>query len=819
MSQNIFKNPFVSSSPTLTGGSIGNGTLTVDRLTHYTIDQDYQAVCTAIAPFTVFKVIGALDGAIGVATVGTQFIDEDLKLFLTIQQGPTLFQIGDTFELSVTQGVDLNRENIDLYDELAQKNFSEGTSGSLAGDENLRLSLNGVDASFEIGDLSFLSVLANKILGNKISFEFIEGSVLNAASQTIQDLTYTADTPGLAGNDISLEYQQFTPGVFASRTIQDIAYASITPGVVGNTYNIEYVGGALAGAEVASLSLGTDIQVTIEDGVSTAQQIRTALAGVPAIVAILAASNTGTGLEAQSIQGPTFLLNGSDAIGEAGDEEVSVLGNAITVVLENGVSTAQQVKDAIDALPAAASLVDIAISGGAANVQTSPVSQTYLINGSDNVGIPGSEVVELIDGENIQVTFITGQSTAQQIKDAMDAVVAVTNIITIAISGVAGNVQNSNISQTFLKGGRPDYTFSFNSQEITDVGSFFEGNASVLVNDLIAQGSFLGVGDANFNGNVEINSNLTVDRVVKLNDTSTANVGPIVENTQKVINNLIQNHKMFLYIDNEEKAEWSDPAGTLVFPDDLKIVFPETNTVNTLLASSGPFVIPDGEHLYLIVDRLNNVNVSAVIASTVPDTPNGQDVIRLASRISTSLIWWDNTFQAEGKNLRIGEGGSGGVAFQEKIGTGNGATTVFPLTFFPTTAESILVLANSLRFITDDWTYNEISNQIEFTYTPDPGVDIYVYYLTEGATITPPSPDGVQQVEYRTISAGEITAKQLTLAFTPALAGKTMVDVIGGSAQHYGVDFIVSSNVLDWDGLGLEFELNANDVIRINYFS
>ena len=118
MSQNVFSNPYVSSAPVLTPASVGNGTLTIDRLTHYTINQDYTAVCTAIAPFTVFKIIGALDGAVGVAVVGTQFYDQDLKLFLTINQGPTTFEIGDTFEFSLAQGTDLNRENIDLYDEL-----------------------------------------------------------------------------------------------------------------------------------------------------------------------------------------------------------------------------------------------------------------------------------------------------------------------------------------------------------------------------------------------------------------------------------------------------------------------------------------------------------------------------------------------------------------------------------------------------------------------------------------------------------------------------------------------------------------------------
>jgi hypothetical protein len=104
----------------------------------------------------------------------------------------------------------------------------------------------------------------------------------------------------------------------------------------------------------------------------------------------------------------------------------------------------------------------------------------------------------------------------------------------------------------------------------------------------------------------------------------------------------------------------------------------------------------------------------------------------------------------------------------------------------------------------------------------------------------PPPPDGVAAVgtstavaredhvhairepivEYRTLTGGEATAKQLTLSSTPLTASNVMVDAIGGGAQMYGVDYTVTGAVLDWSGLGLDsIPLVAGDILRIMYWS
>lgn len=76
------------------------------------------------------------------------------------------------------------------------------------------------------------------------------------------------------------------------------------------------------------------------------------------------------------------------------------------------------------------------------------------------------------------------------------------------------------------------------------------------------------------------------------------------------------------------------------------------------------------------------------------------------------------------------------------------------------------------------------------------------------------------EIEYRTISAAEATAKQLTLSATPLTASKVMVDVIGGGSQQYAVDYVVTGAILDWASLGLDsIPLSQGDKLRIVYWS
>lgn len=73
------------------------------------------------------------------------------------------------------------------------------------------------------------------------------------------------------------------------------------------------------------------------------------------------------------------------------------------------------------------------------------------------------------------------------------------------------------------------------------------------------------------------------------------------------------------------------------------------------------------------------------------------------------------------------------------------------------------------------------------------------------------------KIEMRTISAGEATAKALTLVQTPANAGEISLDIISGTSQFYGADYTVSGSTLSWTGLGLDGLLAAGDMVVITY--
>lgn len=62
----------------------------------------------------------------------------------------------------------------------------------------------------------------------------------------------------------------------------------------------------------------------------------------------------------------------------AGSEVVTVMGNAISVQIESGVSTATQVKAAVDSSAPASALISVAITGTGGTAQTAPVAPLAL---------------------------------------------------------------------------------------------------------------------------------------------------------------------------------------------------------------------------------------------------------------------------------------------------------------------------------------------------------------------------------------------------------------------------------------------------------
>ena len=68
-----------------------------------------------------------------------------------------------------------------------------------------------------------------------------------------------------------------------------------------------------------------------------------------------------------------------------------------------------------------------------------------------------------------------------------------------------------------------------------------------------------------------------------------------------------------------------------------------------------------------------------------------------------------------------------------------------------------------------------------------------------------------------TLSGTDITNKFVTLSSAPDVAAKTILTVIGGPMQSYGLDYTVSSTNLSWSGLFLDGVLASGDILVVQY--
>lgn len=849
MSQSLFKNPYIVSQPVLLPGAVGNGTLTINKLTHFSVSQTYTVVCTAVAPFTVFKVVGSLDGAVGVAQIGQEFYDSDLKLFFTIEQGPILFALGDTFEFEVAQGTDLTQENLDSYDHLPQKNFSAGVTGTNSGDDNIRLENLQKVAQARIQSLIF-TALDTTPEGNGVSVEYVAGTFLEPAELTLENITYTAQVPGPGGNDITVQYLDWVPGVKASLTVAEILYEMLETGVAGNAYTVEYVDDAVP-SPVVELT-GTALKVTFQSGVHTCLEVRTAVNAHPGVAAVMYAYGVGPGEAAQfAPYGPNNLTGGVDDIGKAGNEVVQCVGNQILVQFQSGVSTALQIKTKVDANVDAAALVSTSLGTGTeGNPQTAPVAATHLSGGTNAYGEPGSEVVEVV-GKSIKVTFQNGMSTAQQIHNAILAVPAAAALVSIAYVGLVTVLQTSPVARTFLSGSISEKTYVHNQKEISDPTNFYRGNASIAAKDAV------------INGKAYVRDNTTLQRKLALDDLDAAanSSGDRIDNAQKNLNILAQFFSRL-------QIQPTNPASTRVIITGADVSMLDGRTLGQevskrLLAFEGaqidfatglvyeadgvtpfplpftPITMPNGNFgWYAVGISGNTVLPDETITAQVLVTPALSSAItkeaaprgRFTGTKKIGQVCIQKTLTSIAPitessiiQLGIGSGGGdgGGVGFQEvPIGTINGTNDTFAISKLPTDHNSMIVFVNGLPQPLAAYEIVDQSIIFQPAYIPQLGDDLYVFYLTEGVSLTVAAPTGTENVEYRTVTTIEASLKQMVLSATPAVPSKVKVDVISGGAQVFGEDFSIVANVLEWAGLGLDaLPLEAGDKLRVIYQS
>ncbi len=76
---------------------------------------------------------------------------------------------------------------------------------------------------------------------------------------------------------------------------------------------------------------------------------------------------------------------------------------------------------------------------------------------------------------------------------------------------------------------------------------------------------------------------------------------------------------------------------------------------------------------------------------------------------------------------------------------------------------------------------------------------------------------GIDEMEYFTLSGGDVTNKFVALGNTPVSPAEVGMDIIGGCTQFYGVDYTVSGTQVIWNGFALDGVFEAGDEFRVMY--
>jgi hypothetical protein len=187
----------------------------------------------------------------------------------------------------------------------------------------------------------------------------------------------------------------------------------------GNSITFHLTAGAVAGSEVVSVSTDA-ITVQIADGVSTVQQLATAVAAsgpAAALIKILNQSSP-TGGNAGTLAttyGPGVVLSSNPYVSDSNRVFVAEAPVASPVALAGGV----------DAAPASLTLQGLTVT----SITNDPTQNGLTVSLSTG-GTAGSEVVTVDALGNVNVQIEAGVSTDSQIRDALNAVTAFTDLYT-----------------------------------------------------------------------------------------------------------------------------------------------------------------------------------------------------------------------------------------------------------------------------------------------------------------------------------------------------------------------------------------------------
>jgi hypothetical protein len=73
--------------------------------------------------------------------------------------------------------------------------------------------------------------------------------------------------------------------------------------------------------------------------------------------------------------------------------------------------------------------------------------------------------------------------------------------------------------------------------------------------------------------------------------------------------------------------------------------------------------------------------------------------------------------------------------------------------------------------------------------------------------------------DYICVSSEDVQNKFISLTYLLEDTTNIAVNVVGGVTQQIGVDYYIEDNKIVWDGLGLEGEISAGDILRVLYIA
>lgn len=162
------------------------------------------------------------------------------------------------------------------------------TGGATAGSEIVSVSVNDISVQIEDGVSNFAQI--------KTAIE------ADAPAAALVDVSFTGPSTATKALVASMDsYTNLSGGLAAASAavvVQDLTIAADATGTAANGTTYTYTTGATAGSEVVTIGSGT-ISVQIENGVSTATEIETALNAVAGFTSIYNVTVTGTGATAQ----------------------------------------------------------------------------------------------------------------------------------------------------------------------------------------------------------------------------------------------------------------------------------------------------------------------------------------------------------------------------------------------------------------------------------------------------------------------------------------------------------------------------------------